>query len=365
MRNARTLALVVAAGALLAAGALVAGCKHDEIDVRQQGQADYNRRALLAAVDAYDAAGKTADAYGKLAAEVERLRDGMDETVAAEAELQLVVLALPPIQAARAEPVDARARTLATTVWSVGLAGPIEAPDPQDGRDRAGDPARPGEDAGAYLERLCGGSLALVCQYVVPEAQAPVVEAEAIKRFTRRAEHAVSLCQSCASAPGWAKAVKTWQDLERETHAAASAVVEDAAPGRWPVAGTAAGPWQPGPLLEVTADGGWIVDGKPVLPDDRRKALAEVRVAGPHLRVHILPSVRADVLAALIETAGAARFAEVEVEARAPAYPWTRKGYRFATGRRGRKPPWRPIDTVQVLLRAIDAHVAPGAIAHL
>jgi hypothetical protein len=359
MSSARTLALVVAAGALAAA------CKHDEIEVRQRGKADYNRRALLHAIDQFDAARRSAGAYGKLAAEVERLRPGMDETVAAEAELQLVVLALGPIEAARAEAPDERARALATTVWSVGLAGPIEAPDPQDGRARRGAPARPGEDAGAYLVRLCGGPLALVCQYVVPEHQAPVVEAEAIRRFARRAERAVSQCQPCASEPGWTKAVTGWDALERETHEVAAAVAEDAMPGRWPVAGTAAGPWQPAPLLEVAGDGGWIVEGQPVLPDDRRAALKGLRAASARLRVHVLPAVRADLLAALIDTAGAAGFGEVEVEARAPAYPWTLRGYRLATGRRGRRPPWHPVDTVQVLLRAIDAHVAPGAIAHL
>jgi len=79
--------------------------------------------------------------------------------------------------------------------------------------------------------------------------------------------------------------------------------------------------------------------------------------------VRIEPGARADVLAALIDAAGAAGFSEVRVEAREPVYPWQRRAYRFATGGRGKKPPWRPVDTVQVLLRAVDSHVSSGALA--
>jgi hypothetical protein len=350
--------------ALAAALALVA-CKHEAIEVRQEGAADYNRKALLAAIDRYNAAGQTAAAYGQLAADVGALRTGMDETVAAEAELQLTVLALVPVDAARRQPIEARAAALATTVWSTALAGSVEAPDPQLGPHRAGDPALAGESVEAYVTRLCGGPLAVSCMLVVPEAQAELVEAEAMRRFARRAKHAVGACPECVSEPAWARSVERWETLERDTSAAAAMAIEAARPGRWPIAGPAAAPWTAAPRLSIADDGGWTLDGRAIPPDAQGRGLSEFRTSRNVLAVHIAPGARADVLAALIDAAGVAGFAEVAVEARLPVYPWRRMAYRFATGARGKRPPWRPVDTVQVLLRAVDASIAPGALAHL
>lgn len=354
-------ALALGFGTLLA----LAACKREAIEVRQEGAADYNRKALLAAIDRYTEAGQTAAAYGQLALDIGALRTGMDETVAAEAELQLVVLALAPVDAVKGQPIEARAAALATTVWSAALDGSVEAPDPQLGPRRPGDPAKPGEPVAAYVTRLCGGPLAVSCMMIVPEAQAELVEAEAVRRFARRAKHAVSACAHCSSERAWQQAVERWELLERATSAAAAAAIGRAAPGRWPVAGPVAAPWSPAPRLDITDDGGWVLDGVSVPPDATGGSLSGSRTSSGVLAVHIAPGARADVLAALIDAAGAAGFREVAVEAREPMYPWTRRAYRFATGARGKKPPWRPVDTVQVLLRAVDHSVAPGALAHL
>ncbi|MCE9578176.1 MAG: hypothetical protein K8W52_33935 [Deltaproteobacteria bacterium] len=351
--------------AALALVLALAACKHDAIEVRQVGAADYNRKALLAAIDRYTAAGQTAVAYGQLAADIAALRTGMDETVAAEAELQLVVLALPPVDAAQNLPLATRASTLATTVWSTALAGSVEAPDPQLGPRRPGDPAKPGESVADYVTRLCGGPLAVSCMLIVPEVQAELVEAEAVRRFARRTKHAVSACSPCSSEPAWQRAVDRWESLERETSANAAAAIAPASPARWPIAGPASAPWSPAPRLDITDDGGWILDGEPVAPDAKGTALSGSRTTAGVLAVHIAPTARADVLAALIDAAGVAGFREVAVEARMPMYPWERRVYRFATGARGKKPPWRAVDTVQVLMRAFDHSVAPGALAHL
>ena len=51
---------------------------------------------------------------------------------------------------------------------------------------------------------------------------------------------------------------------------------------------------------------------------------------------------------------------ELVIAARDPAYPWTLRGYRIAAAGAGRRVSIRRTDTVQVLLRAIDADVDPG-----
>ena len=342
----------------------LAACSKDDIDIHTPGT-DYNRKGLLAAIDRFTAAGRTPEAYGKLAADIEGLRSGMDETVADEAELQLIVLALAPMDQTRALSPDERAQVLATTVWSVAMSGPVTAPDPALRTPDTGTPARPGEKPDEYLVRVCGGELAIECNFVVPEAQADFVEAAAVRRMARRTKHAVEECEACATDPGWAQAVATWETLELQTHAAAAALLPDVSPDRWPTAGRGAADWTGAPMLDVADDGGWALDGAPVAPDARGSGLAMARQSSDVINVRIAPEVRADVLAALIDAAGTAGFREVHVDARTPLYPWSLRSYRFATGTRGKKPPWRAVDTVQVLLRSFDAHEDPGALAHL
>ncbi len=342
----------------------LAACAKDDIDIHTPGT-DYNRKGLLAAIDRFTAAGRTPEAYGQLAADIQKLRSGMDETVADEAELQLIVLALAPMDQTRALSPDERAQVLATTVWSVAMSSPVTAPDPAVASQDPGTPAMAGEKPDDYLIRLCGTALALECNFVVPESQAEFVEAAAVRRMARRTKHAVEECEPCATDPGWAQAVAKWEKLEMDTHAAAAAILPNVSPDRWPTAGRGAADWQGAPVLDVADDGGWSLDNVAIGPDARGTGLASAHQSSDVINVRIAPEVRADVLAALIDAAGAAGFREVRVEARNPIYPWTLRSYRFATGGRGKKPPWRAVDTVQVLLRSFDAHGDPGGLAHL
>lgn len=341
-----------------------AACAKDDIDIHSPGT-DYNRKGLLAAIDRFTAAGRTPEAYGQLAADIQKLRSGMDETVADEAELQLIVLALAPMDQTRALSPDERAQVLATTVWSVAMSGPVTAPDPAQAAADPGTPAMAGEKPDDYVTRLCGSVLALECNFVVPESQADFVEAAAVRRLARRTKHAVEECEPCGTDPGWNQAVAKWEKLEMDTHAAASALLPSVSPDRWPTAGRGSSDWQGAPMLDVADDGGWSLDGVAVGPDARGTGLASAHQSSDVINVRISPDVRADVLAALIDAAGAAGFREVRIEARSPIYPWTLRAYRFATGTRGKKPPWRAVDTVQVLLRSFDAHNDPGGLAHL
>jgi hypothetical protein len=343
---------------------LCAACAKDDIDVHTPGT-DYNRHGLLQAIDRFTHAGQTPEAYGRLASDIAALRSGMDETVADEAELQLIVLALEPVRQTKDLTPAERAQKLATTVWSVAMSTPIVAPDPASGPGDPGNPALPGETPDAYMLRLCGGVLSLECEFVVPEAQQQFVEAVAMRRMARRTKHAVEECEPCATDPGWENAVAQWEALEQRTHAAAAAIIARVSPGRWPVAGHAAASWTRAQVLDVADDGGWTLDDRPITPDAHGTALAAARGDASVLDVRIAPGVRADVLAALIDAASIAGYREVDVEARADLYPWTLRAYRFATGARGVQAPWRAVDTVQVLLRAIDAHAQPGDLTHL
>src|SRR5690606_39314997 len=116
--------------------------------------------------------GRTPEAYLELATKVLALRPGMDKTVAQEAERKLVVLALHPVQAVQAKSRAEQVEALALTVWPTLISDPIVA----DAVLLKRDPKpmllpRPGEDASAYLQRLCGGPLAGECKQVVPEHQ--------------------------------------------------------------------------------------------------------------------------------------------------------------------------------------------------
>ena len=186
--------------ALLASAVLAmwAGCGQGKIDVKPGATADYNHKALLAAVDKFVAAGRTPDAYGELAQTVSTLRPGMDRAVAKEAELKMVVLALGPLKALDGKPIRQQIDALALTVWPALLAPPIEADKLLVVRDPKAPQLvpKPGENADQYLERLCGGPLAGDCKHVVPEWQGSFVEALALRRGTERVRNAVTECQA-------------------------------------------------------------------------------------------------------------------------------------------------------------------------
>ena len=89
---------------------VLASCGEEKIEVHQGESADYNHGALLSAVDKFVANGRTPLAYAELSQTSFELRSGMDRTVAKEAELKLMVLALASIEAASAAVATESAR---------------------------------------------------------------------------------------------------------------------------------------------------------------------------------------------------------------------------------------------------------------
>jgi len=361
--------LALATGALALAG-LLAACNREPIEVsRNIEQADYNHGALRAAVDEFVKAGRTSDAYVDLSRTVLKLRPGMDRSVAEEAELKLVVLALGPAQAVAAKPMPEQVEALALTVWPALLAPRIEADEIAVKRDAQSSAiyAKPGEKVGDYLRRLCGGPLAGDCRQIVPEYQGHVLAALAARRATERVRNAVADCMMCSAEPGWADAVRAWEALDRQANGWIHEIQTRGAPANWPIAGNSSEPHPGLPEAEVTATGEIVIGGQRYGAVTRIDALRELRFLHGDdggIALHLRPELTlAQVRAVLSDTrkSGASRIAVV---ARAPEYPWERRVYWIAEGT-GVNTDLRPTDSLQLLLHTMDHVASPGAVARI
>lgn len=344
----------------------LAACGQDKIEVRQGANADYNHAALLAAVDKYVAGGRTAEAFSELSQTAFELRPGMDRSVAKEAELKLMVLALSPVQAVHAKAMPEQVDALALTVWPTLLAPPLEA----DGLLVKRDPnaaammPKPGETASSYLIRLCGGPLASDCKQVVPEDQGAIVSAIALRRATERVRNAVSDCVMCGADPGWHEAVRAWESFDRMANGAVSEVSHRADPDNWPVAGAAAELDPRAPEAEVNDAGEVVFGGQRYGAAQRISALRDVRGDSPTIALHLRPEMSLAQVRALLGDTRKAGATRVAVVARMPQYPWERKIYWIADGV-GQHAGLRPTDSLQLLLHAVDAVASPGTIARV
>jgi hypothetical protein len=339
--------------------ALAVGCGSDPVAIEPQTDksADYNRAALFAAVDKFIAEGRTPAAFGALVAEVDRLRPGMDETVAEEAELKLVTLALTPVESVATQPIRDQVEVLATTVWSFALRPAIvaSAPDGLVDRRAAEVAPRPGEDGPTYLLRVCGDALAVLCKHAVPEMQGAVVRGNAVQRLTSRARNAVAGCIQCSTDPGWKDIVSRYEALDIAVTSTLVAHERAAEPGNWPVAGSASERWPVVPPIQVEEDGDLLIDDQPVPPQLRVAELQTQFAARGAIALHVPPAAPVTRLISIVADARRGGITEVVVAAREPQYPWTLRAYRIAAAARARRIAVRPGDTVQVLLRAIDA----------
>jgi hypothetical protein len=293
----------------------------------------------------------------------------MDRTVAEEAELKLVVLALAPIQSVSASPMPEQVDRLALTVWPTLLASPIEADSValKRGTESVELLPRPGEKAPDYLRRLCGGPLAGDCKQVVPELQGHVIAAFAARRGTDRVRNAVAGCVMCSAEPGWHEAVRSWEALDRMANGWIHEIQTKAAPGNWPIAGSSSEPHPGLPEAEVTATGEIVIGGQRYGAMTRIDALRELRFLHGDdggIALHLRPELTlAQVRAILSDTrkSGAKRIAVV---ARASEYPWERRIYWIAEGA-GIDTDLRPTDSLQLLLHTMDHVAGPGAVARV
>jgi len=346
--------------------AAVAACGQEKIEVRRGDNADYNHAALLRGVDKFVTDGRTADAYAALSQTVLELRPGMDRSVAKEAELKLMVLALTPVQAIRSKPIAEQTEQLALTVWPTLLAPAVEADGLVVKRDEgaAAMLPKPGEDARSYLIRLCGGALAADCKQVVPEQQGAVVAGIAFRRATERVRSAITDCVMCGAEPGWHEAVRNWESIDRMANGPVAEVQHEGDPDNWPVAGNAAEADPKLPEAEINETGELVVGGQRYTNDQRIAALRDVRNDNTAIALHLRPEMTLAQIRGLLGDVRKSGAARIAVVARAPQYPGDRKVYWIADGV-GTQTGLRPTDSLQLLLHAVDAIAGPGAIARV
>ncbi len=352
--------------------AVAAGCGRSEIEVSTTPSSDYNHEALRTAIDKFVADARTPGAFGELAQTVRTLRSGMDRSVADEAELKMIVLALAPIQAVAAKPMAEQVEELALTVWPTLLAPEIRADEVLVRRDHAAEMyPKLNETPRGYLLRLCGGSLASDCKQVVPEYQGAVLAALATRRATERVRDAVSACMLCKAEPGWHEAVRTWESLDRQANGGIHDLESDASPDNWPVAGNAAQSSSEVPELtaiwreaQINATGEVVIGGQRYGATQRIDALRELRGDSSTITLHLRPELSLAQVKALIADAKKSGASKVAVVARAPHYPWERKIYWLSDAGTVR-PNLRPTDSLQLLLHTIDHVAGPGAIARV
>ena len=338
--------------ALALSGLLAAACGQDPIAVAERGGADHNRAALLAAARQCRTAGNTPAAFAAFAKSVLTLRVGMDETVAEEAELLVLGLALDAVSGLPGAATGADAPML--EVWPIGLAPRITAPVPGRPLSDAWSEymAGPDEDVGRYVMRLCGAQLALECGHVVSESQAAVVALVAIERFTDRIRAAVATCLTCGH-DVWKQRIAGWEALDRAAVAYVQQAKQRGAVARWPVAGPGAQPLPAGPTLALDDDGALWVGDEAVGPTALVAFLAAARreAGSDTLRIHLPPGAPTDRLRAAMAQARAAGFTRVALAARVPRYPGNLVGYTLDVGA---TLPVRDADPVQILARVLD-----------
>ena len=350
--------------------ALLAACDQETIAVKAGPQDDYNHVKLTAAIDTFIAAKRTAPAYADLAQKVIALRPGMDATVAEEAELRMVVLALDPMVAHKDLPIIEQINALALTVWPTLLAPRIEAdqlnriPDPK----AVEYPPKPGEDANAYILRLCSSALVTTCKHAVPERQGEIVAALANRRATERVRISVSECLECSSEganPGWAAAVAGWEALDRRSAQTITEIENQADPGNWPAAGAASDEDPQLPEAELTLRGDIVVDGHAYGPNQQRiDVLKDLRGKSDVIALHFRPDQNLAAVKGVLEDAKKAGVQRVAVVAREPVYPYRRRVYWVANGT-GLRANLRPTDSLQLLLHAVDEVAGPGTVARV
>ena len=356
---------------VLAVIALLASCKEAEVQVLPSNpSSDYGHTKLLDGVAKFVAAGKTPAAYADLAHLVQTLRPGMDKAVAADAELRMLALALPPVQSVKDQPIEARVTALGTSVWPILLGPKIESDAILSVPDAKAPQyiVQPNEDANSYITRLCGAALNADCKRVVPELQGWAVEAIATRRATERIRNAITECLECTGEhadPAWAQSIAAWEALDRAAADHLPAVLRAGDPDNWPVAGNAADDDPALPEAEFTPRGDIVVTGHAYGPNEQRVAvLRDLRGNSDALALHIYPDTRLQEVRAILADARKAGVAQVYVIAREGVYPWRRKAYRVADGS-GMRVQLRPTDTLQLLLHAIDEVAGPGTVARV
>ena len=327
-----------------------AGCKRKQIEVvtdAEDATGDYGMVELDQAVEEFRKTPDSPKAYRALAERVEELRPMFNQGVADRAERHLVFLALGPLGAQLDAPLPEQMARLALTVWPTALE--VE---PEEG-----------ESVRTYLERACSGPLAGECKHVVPEQWPLVLSALVWDRFKVRARTAYTECRRCNQDPSFEELLGQYDRYQTRVSSMRASAGDRVERGAWPDAGEHAGDWSGVPVLDLVADprkfAGEVIEG------DWADRIRARDARGPVLGLHMGPRTEVRHLRAVVRAAAQAGFEAVALQAREREFPYALREYRIATrGGRGPLVEVRDVDTVQILVRGMDAAAArAGAVA--
>ena len=333
---------------VLSAAAAGAGCKQKRIAVADQSKdttGDYGRIELEKAVAEFQKQPTSPQAYRTIALEVQRLDPVFNQPVRDVAERQLAFLSLEPMAAQIDRTPAEQVEALALTVWPTAFNVEPSA----------------GETARAYLERVCSGPLATECKYVVPESWPTVLSALVWRRMKMRAREAYSQCRLCKQDSTYPAMLEKFDQFDNRMQAARARLGDRADRDAWPEAGERMAPWSGAPVLDLVADpfawNGQEFDG------DWQDRIQSRPDGADVLGLHVRPRTEVRHVRAVVAAAGRAGYRAVALQVRAKEYPYPLGEYRIATGRAAgaESVDIRDVDTVQILVRALDAATGRAA----
>jgi hypothetical protein len=328
----------------LALAATSAGCKKKQLEVvHDEGSVDYGHADLMAAVSELAASPNDPVEFRKLAARIDELTPMFNQRVADEAEVQLAFLAAGPLAAAMPLSPDEQLAALATTVWPTAFRVAPEA----------------GETPRQYLERVCTGAMAPECKHMVPEAWSVALAAKVWRRMKLRAREVYATCFSCQRDPSYQAVLEVYDRFDPEWQARVALLGDAIEPSFWPRAGATAAPWTSAPLLEL---GKATVSfrGEELADTEWRGAIVDLRGDHDVLGVHLRPRQESRLLHALMPDAARAGYHELALQVREAGYPYPLREYRLAVSKNATLPV-RDVDSVQVLVQALEARAARDA----
>jgi len=328
---------------VMIAAAAAAGCGKKRIAVADQSEdqtGDYGKLELDKAVAEFRKQPTSPQAYRAIAVEAQRLDPAFNQPVRDIAERHLAFLSLEPMAAQVDKPPAEQVEGLALTVWPTAFN--VE--------------PNPGESARSYLERVCAGPLATECKYIVPEEWPTVLSAMVWRRMKMRAREAYSQCRLCKQDTTYPAMLEKFDQYDNRMQAARAKLGDRADRDAWPEAGEKMAPWSGAPVLDLVADpfewNGAEFDGD--WQDRIRARPKDADLLGLHVR----PRTEVRHVRAVVAAASKAGYRAVALQVRSRLFPYPLGEYRIATSRsagRSESVAIRDVDTVQILVRALDA----------
>jgi hypothetical protein len=301
-------------------------------------EVDFGRTELLTAVAKFSESESPA-AYREFAETVAALEEKFSRDVAKEAQLRLAFLALRPLQAGLALPVEREMELLATTVWPTALDVEV----------------KEGEGADAFVRRLCLTKLAITCKNVVPEEWAVLLSARVWRNMRNRARVAYGECQWCSEDRSFSLVLAEYDELHLRVELRAVDAAEKGRPSNWPVAGPHAKPLGDARVLSFTGDGWVRLDGDGIPGGAWRDEISALARGGQSLALHVEPKRLVADLLEFLGDAKRAGFQTVGLVVREGEFPYDRRQYALDTSTTNyRDFRIRPSDTVQILVQSLD-----------